>query len=173
MRGIHPIFYLLHSWSEHCIYFQLLTLFTHDLSYILLGRKKRKHPFIVSAKENFSAIMHPFAVNKEWCRGLGDKDRKKLEGWAIKFWVPLWDIMCYIPPSLVYSGMSGCLNKKRILQSTKGTFGKGKRYSLPSSSPQTGAIITPTNVMCNTTKYSQTLCVFCMCLSVHRHTICA
>ena len=44
------------------------------------GRKKRKTPFIVSARQNFATIMHPFTVDKEWMRFLGDKDKIRLNG---------------------------------------------------------------------------------------------
>ena len=48
---------------------------------LCIGRKKKKKtPFIVTVRQNFSTIMHPFAVAKEWMRGLDDKDTIRLNG---------------------------------------------------------------------------------------------
>ena len=34
----------------------------------------------VTVSQNFATIMHPFAVTKEWMKGLDDKDRIRLNG---------------------------------------------------------------------------------------------
>ena len=35
---------------------------------------------IVSATQNFATIVHPFSVDKEWFKGLNNKDVKRFEG---------------------------------------------------------------------------------------------
>ena len=54
-----------------------------SLSSFFAGRKKKKNPFIVTVKQNFSTIMHPFAVVKEWCKYLGDRDRIKINEYVV------------------------------------------------------------------------------------------
>jgi hypothetical protein len=49
------------------------------------GRKKRKMPFIVSARQNFATIMHPFTVTKPWMKFLGDKDNVRLNSYEWAF----------------------------------------------------------------------------------------
>ena len=64
------------------VYNIMMVLNEHHFSlfFFLVGRKKKKNPFIVTVKQNFSTIMHPFSVTSEWCKGLGDKNKIKLNG---------------------------------------------------------------------------------------------
>jgi len=37
---------------------------------------------ILSVTQNFSKLMHPFTVNREWFKGFDNKDTLKIEGWV-------------------------------------------------------------------------------------------
>lgn len=43
-------------------------------------RGSKEKPVMISASQNFATIIHPFAVDKEWFKGLSSKDMKKLKG---------------------------------------------------------------------------------------------
>ena len=54
---------------------------------ILLGASSVKtygkaKPMILSTSNNFSRIMHPFAVDKEWFKGFDNKDMKNIDGYS-------------------------------------------------------------------------------------------
>eukprot|EP00731_Ephydatia_muelleri_P036533 Em0273g2a len=40
---------------------------------------------ILSTSNNFSRIMHPFAVDKEWFKGFDNKDMKNIDGFKWEF----------------------------------------------------------------------------------------
>lgn len=46
------------------------------------GKAKEKYqkPIILSVTQTFATMMHPFRVDKEWCRGMSNKDTKKIDG---------------------------------------------------------------------------------------------
>ena len=44
-----------------------------------IGKPSARNPRILSASRNFAKTMHPFAFRKEWIRGFGGKDTKRVE----------------------------------------------------------------------------------------------
>jgi len=45
-----------------------------------IAGKTSKKPMILSATQNFSKLIHPFAVNREWFKGYDSRDTLKVEG---------------------------------------------------------------------------------------------
>ncbi len=43
-------------------------------------RGSKEKPVMITASQNFATIIHPFAIDKEWLKGLNSKDIKKFEG---------------------------------------------------------------------------------------------
>lgn len=67
------------------------------------GRERKTHgkakPMILSTSNNFSRIMHPFAVDKEWFKGFDNKDIKNIDGSVSNH--ELYNIMCFVMQIIV------------------------------------------------------------------------